>query len=310
MDWTDRIGRRVRLRDLHIVLAVAESRSMSKASKALAISHPVVSKTISDLEITLGVRLFDRGSRGVELTSYGQALLDCGVSVFDELRQGLKNIDFLRNPTSGELRIGCPEIMIAGIVPSIVEQYSKLYPGVRLHVLGMRSFHELRSRNVELVISRTPKPFLESDLVAEALFDEPFVAVAGIRSRWTGRRNLTLAQLIDEPWVLPPYDSVPGSYIADIFRAENLTPPPASITTLSVQLTTALLANGRYVGFFPRSVTTSRLGRGSLKILPVRIANKRIAADLITVRDRTVSPLAKLFIQCARQVSSPVRKGP
>jgi DNA-binding transcriptional LysR family regulator len=108
MDWSDRIGRRIRLRDLHIVLAVAESGSMTKASAKLAISHPVVSKTISDLEHTLGVRLFDRNPQGVELTAYGRALLKCGINVFDEMRQGLKQIEFLTDPTSGELAVGCP----------------------------------------------------------------------------------------------------------------------------------------------------------------------------------------------------------
>src|SRR5882757_2441817 len=110
MDWADRIGRRIRLRDLHILLAVAERGSMAKASAHLSISHPVVSKTISDLEHTLGVRLFDRHPQGVELTAYGQALLECGVTVFDEMRQGLKRIEFLTDPAAGELRIGCPEI--------------------------------------------------------------------------------------------------------------------------------------------------------------------------------------------------------
>ena len=106
MDWADRIGRRIRLRDLHIVLAVAECGSMSKASERMAISDPVVSKTISDLEHSLGVRLFDRNSKGVELTAYGRALLDCGNVVFDEMRQGLKQIEFLAHPDSGDLRIG------------------------------------------------------------------------------------------------------------------------------------------------------------------------------------------------------------
>jgi DNA-binding transcriptional LysR family regulator len=99
MDWADRIGRRVRLRDLHILLAVAERGSMAKASAHLAISHPVVSKTISDLEHTLGVKLFDRNAQGVELTIYGKALLRCGVNVFDEMRQGLRQIETLADPS-------------------------------------------------------------------------------------------------------------------------------------------------------------------------------------------------------------------
>src|SRR5580692_8711360 len=98
MDWAERIGNRIRLRDLHVLLAVAECGSMSKAAIRLAISHPVVSKTVSDLEQALGVRLFDRNSQGVELTAYGGALLNCGRVVFDEMRQGLKQIEFLTNP--------------------------------------------------------------------------------------------------------------------------------------------------------------------------------------------------------------------
>jgi len=126
MDWADRIGRRIRLRDLHILLAVAEWGSMAKASAHLAISHPVVSKTISDLEHTVGVRLFDRNSQGVELTTYGRALLKCGVTVFDEMRQGLKQIEFLADPESGELAIGCSDITMASLLPAIVECQSAL----------------------------------------------------------------------------------------------------------------------------------------------------------------------------------------
>src|ERR1700759_4703241 len=134
MDWSERIGRRIRLRDLHIVLAVAEAGSMAKASHRLAISHPVVSKTISDLEHTLAVKLFDRTSQGVELTTYGQALLKCGVNVFDEMRQGLKQIEFLADPTSGELAVGCPEIMNAVIIPAAAQSLLKQHPRVQLRV--------------------------------------------------------------------------------------------------------------------------------------------------------------------------------
>ena len=237
MDWASRIGRRIRLRDLHIMLAVAESGSMSKASAQLAISHPVISKTISDLEHTLGVRLFDRNSQGVELTTYGRALLNCGTIVFDEMRQGLKQIEFLADPKSGELRIGCPEILTAGLLPAIVDRFSRQYPQIRLNVLhantALLQFEELRKRNVDLLLGRMPRPFLEDDLMAETLFDEPFVSVAGTRSRWARRRRIELAELIDEPWVLPPYDSVPGLLILEIFRAGNLQPPTPSVVTLA-----------------------------------------------------------------------------
>jgi DNA-binding transcriptional LysR family regulator len=94
MEWTDRIGRRIRLRDLHILLAVAKSGSMGKASADLAVSPPVVSRAISDLELALGVRLLDRSSHGVELTMYGRAVLRCGIAVFDDLRSKPRAITY------------------------------------------------------------------------------------------------------------------------------------------------------------------------------------------------------------------------
>src|SRR4029453_12820319 len=165
MDWADRIGRRIRLRDLHILLAVAERGSMAKASAHLSISHPVISKTISDLERTLGVRLFDRNAQGVELTDYGRVLLRCGTTVFDEMRQGLKQIESLADPSSGELRIGCPEITMAGFLPPIVEQFMARYPRVQLSVTlantALLQFGALRERNVDLLIGRMPSIFAE-----------------------------------------------------------------------------------------------------------------------------------------------------
>src|SRR6516162_1181768 len=102
MQWTDRIQRRVKMRDLHILVAVANAGSISRAAEHLAISHPVVSRTISNLEQTLGVRLFDRNPRGLEPTMYGRAFLDCGIAVFDDLRRGVQRIEFLADGASGE----------------------------------------------------------------------------------------------------------------------------------------------------------------------------------------------------------------
>jgi DNA-binding transcriptional LysR family regulator len=78
-----------------------------------------------------------------------------------------------------------------------------------------KCFQELRGRNVELLIGRVPPALIEDDLAFEKLFDEPLVAVAGLGSSWARRRHLELAELIEEPWVLPPYDSVRGPFIAE-----------------------------------------------------------------------------------------------
>src|SRR5438093_7438780 len=134
MDWSDRIGRRIKLRDLHIRMAVADTGSMAKAAARLGISHPAVSKAISEIEGTLGVRLFDRGSQGIELTAHGEVLLRCGINVFDEMQQGLRSLQHLSDPNSGEVRLGCTEIILHTLVPTIVRTFSEKYPAVQLDV--------------------------------------------------------------------------------------------------------------------------------------------------------------------------------
>src|SRR5262245_35959449 len=115
MQWADRIGRRLKLRDVHILLAVVESGSMARAGKQLSVSQPVVSKAIADLEYTLGVQLLERGRQGIEVTPHGRALLQSGLAAFDELRRGVQEIEFLNDPTSGEVRIGATEPMTMGL---------------------------------------------------------------------------------------------------------------------------------------------------------------------------------------------------
>jgi len=312
MDWADRIGNRIRLRDLHVLLAVAECGSMSKAATRLAISYPVVSKTISDFEHSLGVRLFDRNSRGVELTAYGRVLLNCGNVVFDEMRQGLRQLQFLTNPDSGDLRVGFPEVEIAGIIPSITERFIRKYPGVNLQVMhantSMLQFQELRGRNVELLIGRVRTTAVEDDLALERLFDDSLVAVAGSESPWASRRKIELAELADEPWILPPYNSVPGPFIKGIFHAYGLEPPTPSISTLSNQLTTTLIATGRFLGLLNRTVVASSGAPVGLKILPVDIPPHKITVDIITIKNRTLGPLAGAFIDCAREIAKPLKE--
>jgi DNA-binding transcriptional LysR family regulator len=156
--WDNRIGKRLRLRDLHVLLTVVQHGSMAKAAQHLAVSQPAVSKAICDLEHTLGVQLLDRSPRGVEPTLYGGALVKRGLTVFDELRQGVGEIEFMANPSVGEVRVACFEWVLATLMPPVIERLSKQHPGVVAHVsqhsAATLDFHELRERNIDLLIGR------------------------------------------------------------------------------------------------------------------------------------------------------------
>src|SRR5215211_4756637 len=229
MQWAERIGRRLKLRDLHVLFAVMQWGSMAKAARHLAVSQPVVSATIGSLEQTLGVRLLDRTRRGIEPTIYGRTLYNHGLAAFDALRQGIKEIEFLADPAAGELRIGCPEWVAAGLLPVIIDRLLQRHPRVAFYVDQTISetseFRELRQRSLDLVVGRIASPFLEQDLHTEILYQEQLRVIAGTRSKWARRRKIALSELIDEVWVLNPPREIPGSLVMEAFRSSGLKPP-------------------------------------------------------------------------------------
>ena len=170
-NWDSRIGRRLRLRDLHVFFAVVQAGSMAKAAAHLRITQPSVSKAIGDLEAELGVRLFDRSPQGVAPTMYGGALLKCGSAVFDELRQGIRSLEFMADPTQGELRIGCVAgITATMILPMVIQSFRQQYPRVLLHADDVAALPSLlsglRDRKYDLAMTRTMRPLTvdEDDL--------------------------------------------------------------------------------------------------------------------------------------------------
>jgi DNA-binding transcriptional LysR family regulator len=312
MQLVDRIGRRLKLRDLHILLAVAERGSMAKAAHDLAVSQPVVSKTIADLESTLGVRLLDRGRQGVEPTPYGRALLRRSFAAFDELREGVKEIEFLTKSTTGDVRIGALMAMIAGLLPAVIDHMRNRYPQLSVHVTQLITspgvYENLRTRAVDFVIGRVLSRTHEKDLNVEVLFDEPLFTVAGAQNRWTSRRKITITDLLDEPWILPEPDTEVGSLVADIFQASGSEVPRAAVVCSAFEMYWALLATGKFLALLPQSVLRFSAQRHTIKILPVKLAVQSLPVGIVTLKNRTLSPAADLFIDCVRNVAKPLAK--
>jgi DNA-binding transcriptional LysR family regulator len=310
MQWSDRIGRRLKLRDINILLAVAQWGSMANAAQRLAVSPPVVSKAISDLESTLGVRLLERSRQGVEPTEYGRALLNHGLAAFDELRQGVKAIEFLNDPTAGEVRIAGTEHMVAGLLPIVIGQVSRRYPRLTVHVTQVFTtpdlYQGLRERTIDFVIGRMLSETLEKDLSAEILFDDPPVAVAGMRNRWASRRKLELAELINEPWILPRPDTAIGALVAKTFHACGLDVPRAAVVSNSIHLNNGLLATGHFLTMLPRSLVKFGANSSSIKILPIKSAAPPGPVGIVRLKSRTIHPTVQLFVDSIRRVAKPL----
>jgi DNA-binding transcriptional LysR family regulator len=312
MRWIDRVERRVKLRDLHILLVLIESGSMGRAAKQLAISQPVVSKTIADLEHALGVRLLDRTSQGVAATVYGRALLDCGTAVFDDLRRGMQEIAFLSDPTVGELRIGGAGPFIDGLIPAVISRLADRHPRIEFHVIDSDPAslcRMLRERRIDLAILRTSTSMYSDDLESDALFDEPLFVIAGLNNPLSRRRKVDLRDLLGEPWAMPELDNVASALIADGFRAAGITPPTPQVVSDSTAVRTRLVEMGRFLTFLPGSTLHFGASWLRVKTLPVKLSMKAPPTEIITLKNRTSNAIARLFIAELHSLAKPLKKG-
>ena len=311
MPWNERMGRRLKLRDLYIFKTVARLGSMGKAAIQLAVSPPVISKAITDLEHMLGVRLLERSRQGVEPTRYGRALLKWSSTVFDDLKQGVEEIDSLADPSRGEVRISTGEGMPAGLVSAVIDRLFRQYPRLVFSVTQAATnalqYRDLRERSVDLIFGRLVTPIEEEDdLSTEVLFEDRFSVVAGVSSKWLRRGSIELAELIDEPWCLQ--GGPIGSAVAGALHARGFDAPRQVVRTNSIQLISALLATGHFLSIMPTSrlrLSGKRLGLRPLKV-DLQLPSSHIG--LVTVKNRTISPVAKLFIACARNVAKSFAK--
>src|SRR5262245_10709047 len=306
MPLDDRIKRRLKLRDLNILTTVIQSGSMGKAAAALAMTQSAVSKSIADLEHTLGVHLLDRSRRGTEPTMYGRALNQCGLTLFDDLRQGLELIDFLADPTLGELRIGTTPPLATYVIPAILEALSQQYPRVVFHVSEADTtvlYRELHDRKVDLVFTRMPERSADDVAEERVLFHDPLVVAAGAGNPWTKRRKVALSDLMHEPWTLSEGDSFIGSFVSQVFRASGLALPQTTVFTSSIHLRSKLLAGGRFLTVVPRFVLTGPLRDQTLRALRIDLPRTRRPVGGVTLRNRTLIPVAQLFIDRAREVA-------
>src|SRR5262245_4681499 len=310
MQLSDRIGRRLKLQDLHILMTVVQAGSMGKAAERLNTVQPSISRSIAELESALGVRLLDRQRQGVEPTEYGRALLDCGVAVFDELRQGVKNIEFLADPAAGEVRVGCNPFIAASFVSSIIDRVSKQYPRIRFHVVGAEADllqRDVRERKIDLLIAWRFDPGGDADdLVFEALYDDRYAIMVDAKNPWARRRRIELSELMNESWALPPPETILGSVVTGALRASGLNFPSVAVSTLTPELRISLLATGRFLTVFPTSVLRFAAGRADIKILPIQLPMARLSLGVVTLKGRTLSPVAQLFINFAREVAKPL----
>ena len=305
VDWEKQIGRRLRLQALHVFCAVVERGSLSQAARHFGCSQPAISGTIAELEHAVGVKLLDRSTKGVEPNIYGRALLRRCAVAFDELKQGINDIESLSGSAVGELRIGCTESVATAILQPVIEEFARKFPGVALQVnyatAIMPVLSQLCDRNIDICLGRWRKlPVADGDFNVEVLFDDETVVAASKRSRWARSSKVDLAELAKESWILTPPDSWNYLVLSESFRQRGLCLPKPFLMTFSVPLRVNLVAGGDYVTALPASIIRFNADNCGLVELPVELPPQVWPIAMVTLRNRTLSSAAQRFCDHVR----------
>ena len=306
MQLSERVGHRMKLRDLNVFMTVVQAGSMGKAAQRLNTGQPAVSRSIADLEHTLGVRLLDRDRQGVEPTPYGRALLDCGVAVFDDLRRGVRDLEFLADPTAGDVRLGCTPFLATGFVSAVVERLARRYPRMTFHLVTGETetlYRRLNEREVDFSITVLRAPIANDRLELETLYEDPLILAAGVQSPWARRRRIALSELVNESWVLAAPEATITSLFNQAFLANGLQCPRATVVAVPPEVRISLLTTGRFLSVLPASVLKFFSRRAEVKILPVELPVAGVPNGIVTLKNRTLGPASQRFIQAAREVA-------
>jgi DNA-binding transcriptional LysR family regulator len=209
----------------------------------------------------------------------------------------------LATPGTGEVRFASSEIWTAGLVPAAVERVSRRYPRLRFDVEAITPSTlqaYLGARRGEFAITRLTRNAPEPDLEVEGLYQERLVVVAGAGNAWIAYRKLRLEQIIQEPWIISPFELDESSPFMKACAAEGLSPPTKCILSNSLNLRAGLLATGRFLTLVPGSVLAFPPWRTLLKPIRVDLPTWQFPTAVFKLKNRTLSAGAEALLSAVR----------
>ena len=309
MNTLELILRRVTLRELRLLLAVARSGSILKAASEIGLTQPALSKSIGELEATLGVRLFDRNNRGVSLTPQGEILLRRATGVFEELRQAVDELQSLADAARGEVRLGGTPAVCAGLLPHAIGTVRSNRPGFRFHVAELESgklASEVASRSIDVGVGREQPGGSGGDMSFERLFDDRLFIVSSPQHPLAKKKSVRLEETARHSWAMPRADGSVTGHLEAQFRLRGLPLPDSTVTTMSMLVRSELVATDSFLTVMYGSILRFGKLSGSLHVLPIDLPSG-IPIGMFRVTGRTLTPSAEIFMQAMREVTRPMQ---
>jgi len=298
---------RLKLRQLRLLTAIADEGTVLKGSQALNIAQPAATKSIKELEDALGVQLFDRSSRGVTPTDFGKVMIKHAKLILTQLRHAGEELQSLEEGLSGRVHVGTLLAASTSLLPRALARLREQRPGIAVTVAEGtidRLMPALRTGDIDVVLGRLPEYREREGLTQEILYLDTVSIMVRENHPLARKDRLTLADLVDQPWVMPPTQTSLRRQIDHAFRHEGLEPPRDVIESVSILTNHALLKSTDMLAAMPHQVG---IGQAGLVALPVALegANSRIGAT--THANVEMSAAVRYFMGVIHEIAAEIR---
>jgi len=297
------LATRLKLRQLALIVALAERRSLRQAASAVAITQPAATKLLRDLEDAVGLTLFTRHAWGMAPTVYGEALVRHARALLTGLGEARNELSALAGGATGFLRVGGVTGAVPDLLAPAIRRMQHERPGVKLFVLVNTSevmMAALRQGTLDVAVCPLPPDTDVSDFDVTALADEPLRIVARAGHPLAKRRTVAFAALADAAWLMQTPDSPLRRDVDAMLAAAGLRAPTSVVETVSIVATIALLQNSDAVTVMPQALARHYARFGMVKELPVRVPTPTSRYELVTRARRELSPAAQAFVVALR----------
>ncbi len=280
-----------------IFMHTARHRNLSKAAAELHITQPSVSYAIKQMEEALGLKLFHRLSKGVELTEEGQALFEYVEQSFTMLDSAQKHLENLKQLNEGEIRIGASDYLIKHLLLPQLNTFHKVYPSIRIRLShGKTPEITKRLKDGEIDCAFVHMPIQDPLLSIQTLAKLEDCFVVGEAYQELARRSLTMKELSEQPLILFSPGSSTRVYVEKWFATKGLSVTP-DIELGSIELLAEFARLGYGAAFISRSFVQEDLLNGKLFELELDDPLPPRSIGFAVRQDRKLSLAADQFVR-------------
>ena len=296
---------RVKFRHLQCFLAVAQMGSVQQAAESLSVTQPAVSKTIAELELVLGVKLFERGRHGAVPTREGQLFMPHASACVSALRQGVALLARDEGAVAATLDIGVLPTVATALLPAALRHFAKEWPRVSVRLVtgaNTELLDRLKTGAISFAVGRLADPERMVGLSFEQLYNEPLAVVVRAGHPLAEGAGLP-AQLAAYPLVLPPFGTLIRQAADSLLAAWGAAPLSAFVELLSVSVGRALALENDAVWFVPAGAVEYDLRRGTLVRLPLPSAGGEEPVGVIQRTDTQPTLAGRALIEAVRRAA-------